>query len=82
MNTNGITFKQEYVEWETLLDSLNDYQTDIYSLNEINMDTRQSNVQYELRERSKRQDKHQVIKMNSSKQPPLKHDSIFKPGGP
>ena len=29
MNTNGITSKQEYVEWETLLDNLNDYQTDI-----------------------------------------------------
>ena len=81
LNTNGITSKQEYVEWEVLLDSLNDYQTENFCLNETKLDTRQSKVQYELKERAKHQDKHLYLTMNSSKQPPATSQSSFKPGG-
>ena len=44
LNTNGITSKNNYIEWESLLDMLDEYQTDIYCLNEINVDTQQSKV--------------------------------------
>ena len=60
---------------------LDECQADIYCLNEINVDTRQSNVQYELRERANHQDKHLHFSMNSSKQPPATAKSIFKPSG-
>ena len=81
LNTNGITSKNNYIEWESLLDMLDEYQTDIYCLNEINVDTQQSKVQYDLRERAKRQDKHTHLSMNSSKQLPATINSIFKSEG-
>ena len=81
LNTNGITSKNEYVEWEILLDSLEQYQADIFCLNETKLDTRQSQVQFDIRDRAKRLDKHLHINMNSSLQQPATVNSIFKPGG-
>ena len=81
LNTNGITSKNEYIEWEILLHSLSQIQSDIFCLNETKIDTRQSQVQFELRDRAKCLDKHLHINMNSSKQPPATPMSIFKPGG-
>ena len=60
---------------------MNDYQTDIFCLNETKLDTRQSKVQYELKERVKHQDKHLYLEMSSSKQSPATSHSVFKPGG-
>ena len=56
-------------------------QTDIYSLNEINLDTRNNIVQHTLQQRAKQLDKTINIKMQSSKQSPRIRESVFKPRG-
>ena len=81
LNANGITTKNEYVEWESLLHGLHDIQADVFCTNETNIDTRQSLVQFKVRDIAKQKDRHLHINMTSSKQTPLKRDSFFKPGG-
>ena len=82
MNANGITSVQQgYLEWETLLQSMDNSQVDIFCLNETNVDTKQSEVRFQLRDLAKRQDIHTHLKFNSSKQSSRTNKSIFKPGG-
>ena len=49
LNTNGITSEGNYIEWENLLGQLDEMQVDV-----LNVDTRQSQVQYKLREEGKK----------------------------
>ena len=81
MNVNGIVSKNDYIEWEVLLDNMDQVQTDIFCLNETKVDTTQSQVQFDIRDRGKRMDKHMHLNMNSSRQKPISSKSIFKPGG-
>ena len=81
LNAKGITAENKFVEWESLLHSLDDIQTDIFCINEINVDTRQAAVRYEVQKLAQSKDKFINIQMNSSKQTPKTRGSVFKPGG-
>ena len=81
MNTNGITSESKYIEWESLLHSMDETQVDVFSLSEIKVDTRQSQVRYDIIQKAKSKDKYINLKMNSSKQKPSVSKYIFKPGG-
>ena len=81
LNANGITTKNEFVEWEMLLQSLHESQVDVFCINETNVDTRQSIVQFKVRDLAKQKDRHMYLNMSSSKQTPLKRESYSKPGG-
>ena len=80
-NVNGITHAHEYIEWETIMQSMSDIQADVYTLNETKIDTRNSSVQFEIRQKSKLNDPRILIKMESSCQSPRTRQSVYKPGG-
>ena len=80
-NANGITSGNQYGEWETLIHRLDDIQADIFTINETSIDTRQSNVQFKIREEAWKFDQSMKIKMESSKSAAKTEGSIFKPGG-
>ena len=81
LNTNGISSEGQFIEWETMLHSMDDLQTDIFCINETKIDTRQGEVRYKVHEIAKKKDKFIALRMESSKQSPRKRTSIFKPGG-
>ena len=81
MNANGITAKNKYVEWEMLIQSMDDAQIDTFCINETNIDMRQSEVQFKIRDIVKQKDRHIGINMSSSRQTPATRHSIYKPGG-
>ena len=81
MNTNGIASRNGYIEWEILLDNMDQIQADIFCFNETKIDTKQGQVQFDIRDRGKKVDRHLSLNMNSSNQSPATPKSIFKPGG-
>ena len=60
---------------------MEDIQTDIFSFNETKLDTRNSKVQHDIRQKSKPIDQHIRTNMNSSLQTPRTRESFLKPGG-
>ena len=80
-NVNGITAENDFMEWETILQSLEDVQADVFSLNETKLDTRNSNTQHVIRQKAKISDPRMKLHINSSHQTPRVRQSIYKPGG-
>ena len=80
-NVNGITPAHEYTEWETIMQSMEDVQANLFSSNETKMDTKNSAVQHDIRQKSKYIDQRMKINMNSSNQTPQTRELVFKPGG-
>ena len=80
-NANGIVAENCYMEWETLLHSLQDIQADVFCLNETKIDTRQHRVRNNIQTIGKKIDPNIKLVMESSLQPPRVDRSIFKPGG-
>ena len=80
-NTNGIGSDNCYTEWESILHSMDNIQCDIFCLNETKLDTRQSEIQYNLKKILRNHDQYAKITMESSLQPPRIEGSKFKPGG-
>ena len=80
-NVNGISPEDKFLEWETVLQSFEDTQTDIFCLNETKLDSRNNQVQLQIRQTAKKYDQRMYIRLDSSLQRPLKRDSYYKPGG-
>ena len=78
-NTNGISCAKNYFEWEMMLDYLEEHQVDVAGLCEVNLDLTQKQIQYELRQRAKKMDKHIGVSMSSSKE--KVKDTAHKMGG-
>ena len=78
-NTNGISYKHNYLEWMLTLQQIEEYQADIACLVEINLDTNKPCVRRDLREKMKTYDKFAKMSMSSSKESHT--DTAYKPGG-
>ena len=61
-NVNGISPEDKFLEWETVLQSFEDTQTDIFCLNETKLDSRNNQVQLQIRQTAKKYDPHGRIK--------------------
>ena len=78
-NLNGVSKQNEYVEWELMLDHLDNMQVDIACLTEINLDITKPAVKYNMIEKMKKMDKNAQIVFAGSKT--AKGDSEVKRGG-
>ena len=83
INTNGISYYNDYLDWEMSLGFLHDMQVDIFGLTEPNLDFSQPSVRYSIMEKTRQVDKFMDLNMSSakytSKQPG--HRTPFKMGG-
>ena len=78
-NVNGVSYFNDYLEWEMILGYMDDMQIDIMCFNEINLDLAKPKVYWELSKKLKYIDKHAKLTTSSSKQSYT--DSEFKMGG-
>ena len=78
-NANGIPADNAFLEWETILQSMKDVRADIFCLNETKLDTKNTHVQFQIRQLAKHHDQRMSIQMNSSLQTPKTRDYIYKP---
>ena len=78
-NVNGISYFNNYNEWEILLDVMDQYQADVFGLNEMNLDLKQPKVNYELLKRLKKIDRNATLTTSSSIK--TRSDTPFKMGG-
>merc|ERR1712150_44228 len=66
-NVNGISYLNDYAEWEIVLDHMHDKQVDIACFGEINLATEKPEVKYALIEKAKRLDKNIKVNITCSK---------------
>ena len=78
-NVNGVSYFENYGEWEIVLENLHEKQVDIACLTEMNLDLTKPGVCYELREKVKKLDRSANIIMVASKT--TVHDRVTKRGG-
>ena len=79
INLNGITYQNNYLEWEMTMAFLVDMQVDIFGLTEVNLDLNNGIVRDNFIQSSKHFDKHARLAVSSSLQEVGK--SPFKMGG-
>lgn len=79
INLNGITYKNDMLEWEMTIAYLLDMQVDIFGLTEINLDLNNGTVRDKLIMKVKHFDKHIRLATSSSLQ--KVGNSPFKMGG-
>ena len=78
-NTNGISYKNNYLEWMLTLQQLEEYQVDVACLVETNLDTNKPSVKRDLKEKMNSFDKYARITSSSSRESHT--DTAYKPGG-
>ena len=78
-NVNGISYTNDYAEWEIALDHLHNKQVDVACFSEINLATEKPEVKYALIEKAKKLDKN--IKVNLTCSKTNTSGSIAKRGG-
>ena len=78
-NTNGISYKNNYLEWMLTLQQLEEYQVDVACLVETNLDTNKPSVRRDLKEKMRNFDKFAKLTTSSSKESHT--ETAFKPGG-
>ena len=66
-NVNGISYFNNYGEWEIMLEELHDRQVDVACLTEINLDLQKPEIKYSLVEKAKALDKGIRMEMTASK---------------
>ena len=79
INLNGVTYQNDYLEWEMTLAFLMDMQVDIFGLTEINLDLNNGMVKDNVIQRGKHFDNYMQMATSSSRQTVGK--SPFKMGG-
>ena len=80
-NLKGISYYNEYIEMEMLLEYLNEMQVDIAGLTEINLDLRNPTVRHKLISKGKKMDRHIKMTLSSSKFKGKGMQTDFKMGG-
>ena len=78
INTGGVCSKQNFVEYKLLLTNMSIAQADIYSVNEINLDTTQKKIKKALYDIGQREIKHGHQYFSTSKET---YPRAFKPDG-
>ena len=78
-NVNGISYKDGYMEWLLTLQQMEEYQVDVASMVEINLDLNKPAVRKELFDMMKKYDKFAKISTTASKE--SYSPSPYKPGG-
>ncbi len=68
LNPNGISYFNNYMEWEMTLGFLNMMQVDIFGLSEVNLDLNKPSVRSDLRTHARSFDQFQKLEFSSSKQ--------------
>ena len=81
LNVKGIGTGGDLKEFETLLTMLDRYQVEVACLSEINVDTRNPTMRYDIFEKVKQQDLHSKVTFTSSHCTPKTRESYYKPGG-
>ena len=76
---NRISYKDDYCEWEIVIECLQERQVDIACLTKINLDLNKPEVKFRLIEKAKKLDKNIKIIMNASKT--TTHGQVLKRGG-
>ena len=66
-NINGTPTKDDYLDWEMLLDNVNNLQADIICLSELNLDVNKAEVAHKLIEKAKKMDMNMKVKLTTSK---------------
>ena len=66
-NVNGVSYADNYSEWQIILETLNKQQVDVACLTEINLDVKKPIVRYTLTENTKKLDKNSHLIMTGSK---------------
>ena len=79
INMNGITYYNNYLEWEISMAFLMDMQVDIYGITETNLDFENKEVKHEFIQKAKYFDKYMKIAVSASKQ--KVGQTPFKMGG-
>ena len=78
-NINGVSYFDNYSEWQIILESLHERQIDIACLTEVNLDVTKPAVRYNLQEKAKALDKSSHLIMAGSRT--TTHNRIAKRGG-
>ena len=78
INTGGICSKKKLAEFKLLLTNLSQSQADIYSVNEVNLDTTQAQIKKDLYDIGQTEIKHGQQFYSTSKE---SYPRAFKPGG-
>ena len=78
-NINGTPAKSDFIDWEMLLNNINDLQVDVVNLSDINLDLNNAEVVHKLMEKAKRMDKH--MKMITTTSKTTAGTSVSKRGG-
>ena len=66
INTNGISYYNNFLEWEMSLGFLYDMQIDIFGITEPNLDFSQASVRYDIQEKARQVDKFMDINLSAS----------------
>jgi hypothetical protein len=66
INTNGISYYNDFLEWEMNLGFLHDTQVDIFGITEPNLDFSQASVHYDVQEKARQVDKYMDINLSAS----------------
>ena len=83
INTNGISYYNNYLDWEMSLGFLYDMQVDIFGITEPNLDFSQPNVRYSILEKTRQVDQYMDLTFSASKFTNKAHScrTPFKMGG-
>jgi len=66
VNMNGISYTNNYIDWEMILGNLQQMQVDIFGITEPNLDLNNKLVQESIREKTQHFDKYMKITVSSS----------------
>ena len=78
-NVNGLSYYNEYIDWEMTLNYMDEFQADVVCLGEPNLDLNKPKVNEEIRKRLQKVDLNGKLAKSSS--PTIYNDSEFKMGG-
>ena len=79
INMNGISYTNDYIDWEMILGNLQQMQVDIFGITEPNLDFHNKIVQEAIREKTQHFDKYMKLSVSSSFQ--TVGDTPYKRGG-
>lgn len=78
-NVNGILYQHGYIKWLLTIQQMDEYQADVISLAEVNLNLHKPEVMKEIMTQLKKYDKYAVMSSSASKS--SHSDSAYKPGG-
>jgi hypothetical protein len=67
INANGISYYNDYMEWEMSLGFLHDMQVDIFGITEPNLDFSQPKVKYDIMQKTRQVDRYMDLNFSTSK---------------